>query len=328
LTLWPACMIIWNEGWLVCRSRHSYGRRAVKGNLFLELNYVRLFFSFTLNAEVSDPYALFGCRSGFDAAFRKALSCRRLDCSGCSASAGCSYPANFGQSIASDPEAVRRHQKPPLPFVFQFPILPPSPNRGKTLQCTLTLLGSAVQQTYHYIAAVRLLLQGIPASLLRVEAESPGGGRALLAAGDQPALPLLSALDPTLSGPLPPDRATVTLLTPLKLMHEGRLLKRFNFSQFSRALMRRVSSLAYHYEGAELPLDYRWLSLRSEAIETVSSDCRFVSWGGRPAGILGTASFRGDLEPFHLFLQMGLATQLGKGASFGFGAYRISAGPS
>jgi len=289
----------------------------------VELHYVRLFFTFTLNADLMDPHALFACRCDFDAAFRKTLSCRRLDCSGCLSSGSCPYPANFGQIIARDPEAVRRHQKPPLPFVFQFPVLPPIPNRGRTLECALTLLGSAVQEAGRYVAAARLLLEGMQASIVKVEAGCPGGGRAPVAAGATPALPLLSALDPTLSGPLAPDSAALSLVTPLKLMHEGRLLKQFTFSQFARALMRRVSSLAYYYEGAEPSLDYRWLSLQSEAVETVSSDCRFVSWGGRPAGIIGTARFEGDLEPFHLLLQLGQATQLGKGASFGFGSYRI-----
>lgn len=289
----------------------------------MELHYVRLFFTFTLNADISDPYALFACRSDFDAAFRKTLSCRRLDCAGCPSSGSCPYPANFGQAIARDPEAVRRHQKPPLPFVFRFPILPPAPNRGRTLECALTLIGSAAQQAYRYIEAVGLLLEGMHAVRVGVEAESPGGGRAPVAAGEHPALHLLSGLDPTSAGPLAPDRAAVRLVTPLKLVHEGRLLKHFTFSHFARALMRRVSSLAYHYEGAEPPLDYRWLSQCSEAVETFSSDCRLVSRGGRPAGIVGTACFRGDLEPFHLLLQLGLATQLGKGASFGFGSYRI-----
>lgn len=289
----------------------------------MELHYVRLFFTFTLNGDLADPYALFACRSDFDGAFRKTLSCRRLDCTGCLSSGSCAYPANFGQKLARDPEAIRRHQKPPLPFVFQFPVLPPAPNRGRTLECSLTVFGSAVQEADRYIAAVTALLEGMQAVRITVEAECPGGGRAPVAAGACPALPILSALDPTVSGPLPPDSAAVCLVTPLKLMHDGRLLKQLTFSHFARALMRRVSSLAYYYEGAEPPLDYRWLSLCSESVETVSSDCHFLSWGGRPAGIVGSAQFRGDLEPFHLLLQLGQATHLGKGASFGFGSYRV-----
>jgi hypothetical protein len=288
------------------------------------LHYVKLYFTFSLSSDVPDPYLLFSCRDDFDTAFRGALSCRRVDCRGCLTSASCRYPANFAQLIAKDPEAVKRHQKPPLPFVFQFPVLPPAPNRGRTLECALTLLGSAVQDACIYIDAVALLLKGLPAATLRVEAQCPGGGRAAVAAGENPALPLLSELDPAQPGPLSPDTLSICFLTPLKLVHEGRLLKNFGFSHLARSLMRRVSSLAYYYEGAEPELDYRWLSQCSGSIDTVSSDCRFVSWGGHPSGIVGTTRFQGDLQPFHLFLQLGLATHLGKGASFGYGAYRIA----
>ena len=289
----------------------------------MELHYARLLFTFTLKADISDPHALFASRSDFEDAFRKALSCRRLDCTGCAKGKSCSYPATFGQQIAKDPEAVRRHQKPPLPFIFQFPILPPAPNRGGTFQLTLTLIGDAVQHASCHLAAVGILLAAKQTEVITAEAESPGGARTRVASGELLSLPLLSTLDPTLAGPLSMETISLCLLTPLKLVHEGRLLKSFTYSHFARSLMRRVSSLAYHYEGAEAPLDYRWLSLCSESIETVCSDCRFVSWGGRPAGIVGTVRISGSLEPFHLLLQLGMATHLGKGASFGFGAYRI-----
>jgi hypothetical protein len=290
----------------------------------MELHYVKLFFTFTLKSDVADPYLLFGCRPGFDAAFRRAVSCRRGHCAGCSSAAGCPYPANFGQALANDPEGLRRHQKPPLPFVFQFPLIPSIPNSGTTLECALTLFGSAVQDAPHFIAAVRLLLDGVPATALKVEAESPGGERATVAAVDQPALPLLSGLDPTGSGPLSPHRVTLAFLSPVKLMQDGRLLKQVSFSPLARALMRRISSLAYYYEGAEPPLDYRWLSQRSEEVHVASTTCRLISWGGRPAGVMGSIAFEGDLEPFHLLLQLGAATHVGKGASFGFGAYRLT----
>lgn len=289
----------------------------------MELHYVRLFFSFVLNADLADRYALFACRPDFEHAFRRALSCRRLDCAGCLSARNCPYPANFGQAIAQDPEAVRRHQKPPLPFVFRFPELPPVPNRGARLECALTLFGCAAQDALSYIAAVRLLLEGMQAKVLSVEAESPGGARTPVAGGDTPALPLLGAFDPSLPGPLSPQSVSIRLLTPLKLVHDRRLLKSFTFAHLVRALMRRISSLAYYYEGAEPPLDYRWLSQQSEKVDATSCECRFITWGKRPAGIIGNVTFRGELEPFHLLLQLGQATQLGKGASFGFGSYTI-----
>jgi len=289
----------------------------------VELHYVKLYFSFTLNEDLADPYALYACRPDFDAAFRRALSCRRPDCAVCPSGPACPYPANFGQSLSRDPDAVRRHQKPPLPFVFQFPPLLPLPNGGGSFECSLTLFGSAVHHLVVYLAAVQLLLDGMQATRTKVEAECPGGGREAVAAGNHPALPLLSALDPTGAGPLSPEQVAVRFVTPLKLTHEGRLLRRFSFAELARVLMRRVSSLAYYYEGVELPLDYRWLSLASEKVQTLDSACSLESWNGRPAGLVGTVRFGGDLEPFHLLLQLGAATHLGKGASFGFGAYRL-----
>jgi hypothetical protein len=289
----------------------------------VELNYVKIFFSFILDEDLDDPYILYKSRIAFDAAFRRALSCRRSDCTGCASTGRCPYPENFGQKIARDPDAVRRHQKPPLPFVFQFPALLPLSNGGARFECSLTLFGSSVHDLIYFIAAVKLLLEGIQATLVSVEAECPGGGREAVAAGLSPAIPLLSPLDPIGSGPLLPDRVTIRFITPLKLTHEGRLLRRFSFSELIRVLMRRVSSLAYYYGGTELPLDYRWLSLASGSIRTRESSCGLELWYGRPAGLIGSVSFTGDLEPFHLLLQLGSATHLGKGASFGFGVYQL-----
>ena len=123
----------------------------------------------------------------------------------------------------------------------------------------------------------------------------------------------------------PADRLTLHFLTPLKLTHEGRLVRRFSFAEIARVLMRRVSSLSYYYSGADLPLDYRWLSQAATKVQTATSDCRLEIWSGRPAGLVGSTTFVGDLEPFHLLLQAGSAAHLGKGASFGFGSYQLEA---
>lgn len=286
----------------------------------MELHYARLLFTFTLTSDLPDPHAFFATRAEFETAFRNSLGCRRSDCTGCLLAPTCPFPATFGQQIAKDPEAVRRHQKPPLPFIFQFPLLPFPPNRGKSFQLALHLVGSAVQHVADYINAVRVLVESKKGCVVKVEAEAPGGGTTPI---DAAGIPLLSSQDPVLAGPLSTETVTLQLLTPLKLVHEGRLLKNFNFAQFARSLMRRISSLAYHYEGAEPSLDYRWLSQSSEAVETLEYSCSVVSWNGRPAGITGSAVFGGDMEPFHLLLQLGMATHLGKGASFGFGSYRV-----
>ncbi|WP_224985135.1 CRISPR system precrRNA processing endoribonuclease RAMP protein Cas6 [Geomonas agri] len=288
----------------------------------MELHYAKLWFSFTLRHDVSDPYAFYATRADFESAFRAAVSCKRGDCAGCRRG-DCAFAATFSQEIAQDPEAVRRHQKPSLPFIFDFPVLPSPPNRGRACELALTLVGSSIQHLPAFLVAVTLLIENKGGAVVDVAAESPGGARSDYAGDGSLPLPLLGSLDPTLTGPLPTETVALRLVTPLKLVRDGRLLKGFTFADFARTLMRRVSSLAYHYEGAEPAMDYRWLSGQSESVRTVESDCRFVFWNGRPAGILGTARFAGDLEPFHLLLHVGTATHLGKGASFGFGCYCV-----
>jgi len=290
----------------------------------VELNYVTLIFTFTLKGNVPDPYALFAMRGAFEEAFRETVGCRRGECRGC-ASGDCPFAATFSQALTRDPEALRRHQKPPLPFVFRMPVLPPLPNREARGECALTLFGSALHHFDSFLGAATLLLARVPAEVQLVELLSPGGGRSPLscaAAPDNP-LPLLSALDPRPGGPLAPDRVSVEFLTPLRLLSDGRIVKDVTFSRFARALLRRVSAVAYYYGGVELPFDYRALAAASERVACTGNACRFTQWG-KTSGVVGRLDFSGDLEEFHRILLLGRAMHLGKGASFGLGEFSLS----
>ncbi|UFS68611.1 CRISPR system precrRNA processing endoribonuclease RAMP protein Cas6 [Geomonas sp. RF6] len=292
----------------------------------MELHHVTIIFTATLTANLPDPFALFSVRGAFEESFREAVGCRRGACPGCLRTGSCAFAANFAQELSRDPEGLRRHQKPPLPFVFRMPVLPPLPNRGKSLECSLTLFGSAIQHFDNYLGAAALLFRRVGAHLSAVELLSPGGERSPLPAGTSAAdspLPLLTAADPLSAGPLAPDRVTVDFLTPLRLPSEGKVLRQIDFSHFARALLRRVSTVAYYYGGIELPLDYRALAAASEKVTCTSSTTRFTQWG-KTSGIVGTLSFCGDIEEFHLLLLLGRAMHLGKGASFGLGHFQIS----
>jgi hypothetical protein len=125
-----------------------------------------------------------------------------------------------------------------------------------------------------------------------------------------------------------PRTLALSLVTPLRLMHEGRPLRQLSFSTLVRALMRRVSSLAYYYGGIELDYDYKWLTRESEQVDSDTAGLQWGEWGkgsagGRASGLLGRAIFRGDLTDFQPFLLLGEHVHLGKGAAYGLGAYRI-----
>jgi hypothetical protein len=60
------------------------------------------------------------------------------------------YLQIFSQAMHSDPSAIKRSQKAPLPFVFELPLLQPSlSGQGG---CTLT--GLVVNKVVHFLAAV------------------------------------------------------------------------------------------------------------------------------------------------------------------------------
>lgn len=304
----------------------------------MEFSFVKLVITLQLHADVTDPLALFALRSGFEAAFREEVGCGRPDCADCPSASECPYHRTFARPLSTDPAALRRFQKPSLPFVFDIPRLSPLPSRGTAVELGLTILGEATQHVSTYVAALRRLFRTggprfrVPASIARVESVAGGGIRHCIQAGDGAltleGMGLLSLEGLEQCAVATPRTLALTFVTPLRLVHEGRPLLRLSFSALARALMRRVSSLAYYYGGVELDYDYKWLARESELVESDTAGLQWVDWGGtspggRACGLLGRASFRGDLTDFQPFLLFGEHVHLGKGAAYGIGAYRI-----
>ncbi len=304
----------------------------------MDFNFLKFIVTLKLLRNIADSHFLFGLKTEFENAFRLAIGCSRSSCEGCRSCDSCPFQQTFSQSIASDPSAVKRYQKPPYPFMFDFPLLPQAPNRGAILELGLTLTGSAINHFQHYLAALLHLTslngENKPAfaAVLKVESCDYVGGRGLVMGRDGEVYPdslfLFSADELQKSCGLLPDKVTISIETPLRLMQDGRPLREFSFSPFIRSLFRRISSLAYYYGGVEMGLDYKWLASRSTAVESLRADFRWVDWdrrpgGGRLSGIVGEGVFGGDLVDFYPFLLLGQYFHLGKGASFGMGKYRV-----
>jgi CRISPR-associated endoribonuclease Cas6 len=304
----------------------------------VDVTFVNLLVTLRLEAECRDSSALFAVRGDFEEALRRAAGCRCDDRVSSPSAAVCAFHHAFGRALTPDPAALKRFQKPSAPFVFTLPLLPAAPNRGREVTLGLTLTGTAANHVVVYLEAVRQLFgtgrgPGLPsATVVRVESRGYGESRHLIREGEGGVrLDLLEqlSLNGLLSGlPLVPREMTLSLETPLRLLHEGRPVRELSFSAFLRPLMRRVSSLAYYYGETEMDLDFRWLATRSETVASEAS-VRWVGRGGESAGapsggLVGAITFRGDLADFLPFLLLGEFVHLGKGASFGLGAYRIA----
>lgn len=299
----------------------------------MDLNFVRLIFTLKLAAGSADPYALFALRPHFIESFRQTVDCGQLQCELCPKAEACPYRQSIDQPLSADPAALKRYQKPSLPFVFDIPVLPPNSNRGGTMELGLIIAGSAVNYFAEYIAATRAMLRNpgfmrrLNASILKVETVGYRGVRNIIMerGGEVKTglLEILSVRGLQEAVVLPSDSITLTIMTPMRIMGEGKPLRELSFSPFVRALFRRLSSLAYYYGGAEAELDYKWLAEQSRLVECVAADVRWVEWGNKWSGLIGTGTFAGDLSEYQPFLLAGECLHVGKGASFGLGRFLI-----
>jgi hypothetical protein len=154
---------------------------------------------------------------------------------------------------------------------------------------------------------------------------------------DRGALDLL-AVDPATPPATPPcpEHVEITLSTPLRLVEAGRLVGPSGLrpGHLLLSLLRRVSTLAERHGRVRLDLDCRALKERAEAAKFTATTLRWAEWARwsgrqqallRMGGRLGRVSLplRG-VEPFWPFLGLAQWVYVGKGATMGLGAMRVT----
>jgi len=254
-------------------------------------------------------------------------SCARLD--------SCPWHLVFGQKLATDPSELKRHQKPPLPFAFSFPDLSGSAEIPREIECGLVVVGQA-------IPCLNLLLEGfaellsreacpVPAGLTRIGSRDFQGAVHPLrdgCGGEHPENLVVLSVRGLLEGRLWVKSAVqIRLISPLRLVVDGRTQVRFDFSSFARSLLRRVSSLAYYYGACEDSCDYKELSRQAEAV--LCSDDHFSLAAGQSrkmSGLIGHGIFCGEFSGLLPYLVAGSYFHAGKGASFGMGRFELLPG--
>jgi hypothetical protein len=265
------------------------------------------------------------------------ISCTRpagvCDC--CSRQEACPWYRVFGQKLTSDPAELKRHQKPPLPFMFSFPQLSKTVHPNEML-CELVVVGPAISQ-------LEMLVEGFAAFLADDRCPAPaevsfvgscdyqgavqplGDGRGISWPDHLVVLSAAGLLESHAWGC--PDLG-VRLLSPLRLFDDGHLLDHFDFSRFARSLMRRVSSVAYYYGLCESDADFKALSRQADAVTCTENHFALDTASGRRfSGVIGTGRFQGEFSGLMPFLVLGTYLHAGKGASYGMGAYELLSGP-
>lgn len=128
-----------------------------------------------------------------------------------------------------------------------------------------------------------------------------------------------------------PAGVTLDLLTPMRLIADGALVKRLSFPTFIRRILRRLTDLTRTATGGHPGFDHEALLAQAEAVRVTEDRTRWVdvpSFSARQnrftpiGGLVGEITFEGDLKPFAPWLLWGTITHVGKDATKGGGWYR------
>ncbi|NVN98421.1 MAG: CRISPR system precrRNA processing endoribonuclease RAMP protein Cas6 [Geobacteraceae bacterium] len=270
-------------------------------------------------------------KSRFASAFRDANGCLGKD-DACRIGNGCACNAIFGQQLATDPYALRRFQKPPLPFAFRVSVESLKSRNPSEIELQLAIVGDGISHLEPLVKAVQRVIENPSGQsgwqLSCVEASAADGSKTLLPLSAPLAgfsfLPILTFGELMTANAPSSAKIKLSFHTPLRLLQNGSPLRQPAFSAIAGALFRRISSLAYYYGREELTHDFKWLAEQSREVGPLSSAVQWVSRGGTLHGIEGTLSFKGDLTEFMPFIELGSRLNLGKGAAYGAGSFTVS----
>jgi hypothetical protein len=133
------------------------------------------------------------------------------------------------------------------------------------------------------------------------------------------------------------ERITLDFITPLRLVDRERLVKYASFRPLVQRLLDRYLDLEHHYGNPEIALsreDREILLAQAETITCIADHTRWqelTSYSHRQkrttpiSGLVGQATFAGDLEPFLVLLTIGELIHAGKDVVKGNGWYSIVA---
>lgn len=128
------------------------------------------------------------------------------------------------------------------------------------------------------------------------------------------------------------DRIRVVFRTPTDLQRNGESIAEANFGALFARARDRVSTLRTLYGTGPLPIDFRSLGDRANAVQTARSELRYVDLRRRSSrtghvhgigGFVGAAEYEGDLTEFVPILNAAQWTGVGRHCVWGNGELRI-----
>jgi len=246
----------------------------------------------------------------------------------------------FEPPLSTDPVALRRFQKPAPGFVLR-PDLDGVGElmAGDRFNLELLLLGSAVHSLGDLLLVLQLLGErGLNGEALRfavAEVEAlglDGQWRRFWRASQRNAelAPQLMRLDAWLERAWPePPAVTLDFMTPVRLVTQGKVLRRPRFSQLFPFMLRRVTAMLHAHCRLEPVEDPALLLAAADDVKARWSALRWVDWREtgeqvRLGGVTGTLSLSGaGLDKTLWVVLLAMLFGVGKGAAYGAGRCRV-----
>jgi len=210
---------------------------------------------------------------------------------------------------------------------------------GETFE--VTLIGKAIEHLADFIATfVKIGREGLGELKARFNIESVEGIKAIRGKdviylpGEETNLKgfeILSGKDLAKILPLEKkDRLIIDFLTPIQVKYNPKQQSNLYFYTFATHLFTRLDVLSYVYCGKAIEADFKGLVARSHWIRTKESDLVWANSDStaqdnkfKMGGFIGSIVYEGNLEEFSPFLALGQYLHVGKGATYGYGKYRI-----
>lgn len=245
---------------------------------------------------------------------------------------------------APDPVVRRQVQKPPPAVIFSPDATAPgSFARGHQFHLPALFIGDGVVAIEAFTALLQLLGQrGIHkeqgrfhvAVMLPVSNDQEPSPQPAMAACVTPNIVPLSWL--LEQGGYAKNKVQLEVITPTRLIKDGKPLFKFIFRDFFITLWRRVNHLAVAhgetaFDGHDEELNRLAATITCSAEGLQWADWRRLEQGRKRQGIgglTGTVELRGDaLAELWWLLELGALLHVGKGASYGFGRFCLVQGP-
>lgn len=250
----------------------------------------------------------------------------------------------FTPPLPDDPTALRRYQRPAPPFAFQpgpHSLTTPATDRG-IISCHLfgdgILLLDDLIRTMAGVQPFVLANRQRHGHLAWVTAADASGKEVTIwhtgmtKCANPPRITAAWRFDPL---PTTTDWR-LEIFTPARLLVQKKPLFRPAFRHLLPFILRRVTALCYFCNHIEITGAPELLTLSNGSVEEVS-DWRWHDWRSHPGegtltelgGVCGQLRLKGQLPDDLIdLLRLGSLMNIGKGAAYGAGAYRLIPGDS